>query len=399
MNRDMILGGDDQEVDSDEERHGHAIGGNDENDVMVHPPPNRPQHQHVQSEYETLPTMESNGKSHTRNIRLLYAIMALLIIGVFVRPYNYNPHKIQSPADMKINIDTKTKKLPHPSTPPTAKRKRKGNSYWHGSQGNNNTAIIDHSTTTHLQQIEQAHQQHDQNSTDSVSVSYAPLFYHISPGSTGSRTLYHATCTAGFPSVHHKSFCISQTRGINGVHPNVVDGVRSHYELLRLYQLAGDCTSFWNKGRISRNVVLGGTNNKNAIQSSSSTVTKLCSMPLNDWTNELETHLKRVIQSGLVGLFDTPYPYMAPQLLELANNNIYYRKTSPTIAMTERDPKSWAASRSKNHGILVCKKEYSHKGLGASEFDIIGCVQRAYKLKHEYPVTNQSNKYSATTIS
>ena len=78
-----------------------------------------------------------------------------------------------------------------------------------------------------------------------------------------------------------------------------------------------------------------------------------------------------------VGLFDTPYPYLAENVLELAAE---LRRTSPIIAMTERDPREWANSRTKNHGILVCRKEYSFERLGASEFDVIGCVGRAYNI-------------------
>ena len=103
---------------------------------------------------------------------------------------------------------------------------------------------------------------------------------------------------------------------------------------------------------------------------------QLCNTPLDEWIDDIRTHLKSVIQSGLVGLFDTPYPYLAPQVLELANK---LRKVPPIIAMTERDPKSWAMSRSKHHGILVCQKEYSYEKLGASEFDVIGCYHRAKK--------------------
>ncbi|KAL7539066.1 hypothetical protein ACHAXR_013271 [Thalassiosira sp. AJA248-18] len=232
-----------------------------------------------------------------------------------------------------------------PRPPSSAKRKQNGY-YWQEKQQSN---------ITHDQQQQQQHQQQNNN------ISYAPLFYHISPGSTGSRTLYHASCTAGFPSIHHKSFCISQTRGIRGVATNVAQGVRSHYEILRLYEMAADCCSLWSRGRMRLVDDNGGES--------------VCNMPLHEWTRDVQTHLTVVIQSGLVGLFDTPYPYLAPQVLELADK---WRKMPPIIAMTERDPKGWANSRSKNHGMLVCREEYSYEKLGASEFDVIGCVDRAY---------------------
>jgi hypothetical protein len=45
--------------------------------------------------------------------------------------------------------------------------------------------------------------------------------------------------------------------------------------------------------------------------------------------------------------------------------------------MTKRDVASWAQSRSKNHNLMLCKEEFSYDGLGASEFDILGCVDTA----------------------
>ena len=98
-------------------------------------------------------------------------------------------------------------------------------------------------------------------------------------------------------------------------------------------------------------------------------------MPLSEWSDSLQSHLKRVVSSGLVGLFDTPYPYLARQVLDLAAAS---RRTPPIIAVTERDPEGWAASRTRNHGILVCREEHSYEKLGASEFDVLGCAERAH---------------------
>lgn len=204
---------------------------------------------------------------------------------------------------------------------------------------------------------------------------FEPLFYHISPGSTGSRTLYHAACNAGFPSVHHKSFCISSNRGVNGVSPKVVEGVRAHLQVLRLYQIAYKCCSYWDKGIIlqddnndSGKIVIKEEGKEDEI------MFDLCTMSLDDWARDIQTHLSTVLQSSIVGLFDTPYPLMASQVLNLTNK---LRATPPIIAMTERDAASWANSRSTNHNLMLCKKEFSYERLGASEFDIIGCVERA----------------------
>lgn len=201
-------------------------------------------------------------------------------------------------------------------------------------------------------------------------------------------TLYYNnahSCKSGFPSVHHKSFCISQRRGIRGVADEVVRGVRSHYELLRLYELARGCCSLWSKGKLRTTVPANGTSatldrgihyhNDTRDNRTSEVAQRLCHMPLPDWTASIASHLASVLQSGLVGIFDTPYPYLAPQVLALAND---WRTTAPIIAMTERNPKKWALSRSRNHSIMVCREEYALDGLGASEFDVVGCVTRAH---------------------
>lgn len=201
--------------------------------------------------------------------------------------------------------------------------------------------------------------------------------------------IYHCRCSSGFPSVHHKSFCISRARGIDGVPDDVVRGVRSHYEVLRLYSMAFECCKLWSKGKIIRTVdgdkdgmVLfvedGEADSDNASSKNAAERRQrrlhLCNTPVHEWSSEIQSHLSSVIQSGVVGLFDTPYPYLSTQVLQLANE----WRTSPTfIAMTERDPKDWTTSRLKNHGLLLCREEHSYEKMGASEFDMIGCYKRA----------------------
>jgi len=215
--------------------------------------------------------------------------------------------------------------------------------------------------------------------TNDKTTSAAPLFYHISPGSSGSRTLYHATCKLGFPSVHHISFCISNTRGIYGVNKSLVQGIRSHYELMRLYEMAINCCRQYQKGNIHVvNGVVVSTKNNNET----SIEFELCNTNLDDWRDEIYQHLTNVINSGIVGLFDSPYPYLADEVLKLSNK---YREIPPIIAMTNRESSSWVRSRLK-HQILLCRAEYSYEELGASEFDIFGCIDRAFNstlLKNE----------------
>ena len=169
-------------------------------------------------------------------------------------------------------------------------------------------------------------ERHNTNNTTSTTTDNddnniaTPLFYHVSPGSTGSRSLYHAACLAGYPSVHHKSFCISNTRGISSsnttaaVSKDVVRGIRSHFEIIRLYTMAYECCKLYSKGKLLTNTVTDLTNvNRNH---------HLCYTSLHTWITELQSHLAIVIQhSDIVGIFDTPYPYLSRQIVQLTNNN------------------------------------------------------------------------------
>ena len=251
-------------------------------------------------------------------------------------------------------------------------RLKKMSSYYHESVDKNSTTATQSNFTTSTP---------SQAYNSSLDTSNTPLFYHISPGSTGSRTLYHAACMAGLPSVHHKSFCISSNRGVNGVSSRVVDGVHAHFGLLRLYQIAYKCCSYWSKGFIIAEESSDGTGRKNIRMKEEgddnrSTI-DLCTMSLDNWSRDIQIHLSKVLQSDIIGLFDTPYPLLASQVLNFGAK----QRTLPTIvAMTKRDVASWAQSRSENHNLMLCKQDFSYHGLGASEFDILGCVDRAMRI-------------------
>jgi len=142
--------------------------------------------------------------------------------------------------------------------------------------------------------------------------------------------------------------------------------------------MAISCCRQYQKGNIHvvNGVVVSTKNNKTSLES------ELCNTNLDDWRDEIYQHLTNVINSGIVGLFDSPYPYLADQVLKLSNK---YREIPPIIAMTNRESSSWVRSRLK-HQILLCRAEYSYEQLGASEFDIFGCVYRAFNstlLKNE----------------
>jgi len=244
-----------------------------------------------------------------------------------------------------------------------------------------NTLDVDTATQEEEGQVEQLNDDDDDKAlavlSGEVHISSAPLFFHLSPGSSGTKTLFQATCNIGFPSVHHLAYCFSQSKGIHGVEDSVVQGLRSHLEIMRLYEMGRRCCKYHEEGKIhvqhqqegAAAILMTTKNNE------TSTETELCSTTLLDWKNDLFHHLTKLIQSGIVGLFDTPYPYLADQILELSKK---YRASSPIVAMTNREATSWANSRFK-HELLFCRAEFSYKQRGASEFDILGCIDRAFK--------------------
>ena len=121
-------------------------------------------------------------------------------------------------------------------------------------------------------------------------------------------------------------------------------------------------------------------------------IQQICHANMNmlTWVTNLQIQLEIVIQSGMVGLFDTPYPLLASQIINMSQ---LWRSTPIIISMTERQPKEWSDSRIQNHEMLLCKEEYSYNQLGASEFDLMGCYERAV-IAHN----NNNNNNNTDTI-
>ena len=111
---------------------------------------------------------------------------------------------------------------------------------------------------------------------------------------------YYTACSSGFPSVHSNHFVYLKH--------NIVQGVRAHYELLRLYEMAADCSSLWSKGKIrtmDENMVSDGNNNKttSSIVAQQTTAWKatinMARQVLNCWLVEEESRwLPIVLPSG-----------------------------------------------------------------------------------------------------
>ena len=105
-------------------------------------------------------------RGRTRKIKLNYALMAALLIAVFAPPYHHSRRKMSSESTI-LKRSTFSEKRDY-----------------YGVQDDVNLPVL----SSNDQPIP-ATKKDDQTYHG---LSYAPLFYHISPGSTGSRTLYHA---------------------------------------------------------------------------------------------------------------------------------------------------------------------------------------------------------------
>lgn len=250
----------------------------------------------------------------------------------------------------------------------------------------------DSSPINHLQnQLHQQHQILEQPPRRSLYKNgnfQSPLILGLSPGTTGTHTHFSSTCRLGLPSVHHATFCVSRYQGSagtaanNNVDEDIMKGLQSHINILELNTLAYRCA----RGFISKN--------------ESSTFYKMkddprCQMPIQRWESETKGNITTLLGSGIVGLFDYPYPNMAAYILEMLPK-IRGEEFEPTIVYTKRSAAQWAGSRIK-HGFLLCREDYKsikrqveNRVQGTddtsspylSEFDIFECIRRAV-VRHD----------------
>ncbi|KAL3806333.1 hypothetical protein ACHAXA_008802 [Cyclostephanos tholiformis] len=218
---------------------------------------------------------------------------------------------------------------------------------------------------------------------DEGTAAMPPLFYHVSPGGTGSRNLFFAACRAGFPAVHYLSYCISPVDDTTrvAVSDDVVRGVLAHFELMRLYNTVVECLILTSENGSPRAFSSDRIHHHHFLvlteDTSDDERRKMCDVRVGDWSINVVGRLRDVLDSGLVGLFDTPYPLLSPQVMQLSRELRGGSHDSVYVALTERDPSDWARNRIRNHEMLLCREEYSFDGLGSSEFDVIGCYERA----------------------
>ncbi|KAL7528264.1 hypothetical protein ACHAWF_002497 [Thalassiosira exigua] len=102
-------------------------------------------------------------------------------------------------------------------------------------------------------------------------------------------------------------------------------------------------------------------------------IKELYETSVDEWEEDLRQCLGDAIESGIVWLFDTSYRSLATQVLKMTGEP----RLDTVVAMMERDLEEWAWSRGAKHLLLLCREEYYDDFAGASEFDILGCVDRA----------------------
>lgn len=209
----------------------------------------------------------------------------------------------------------------------------------------------------------------------------SPIVFGMSPGTTGTHTLFMAACRLGLPSIHHTSFCASPpSKDLSGVSQQVIDGLQAHAHVFELNELAYKCTM--------------GAKAKDATSKYYKMFhSNVCNMDVRDWAAQTQGNITKLLTSGIVGLFDYPYPNMIDFILNTIPK-VRGETFQPTLIYTKRESNQWRISRLK-HGFLLCKEDYiesklnntqeissanSYHGkvpLYLTEFNIFECIDRA----------------------
>ena len=222
----------------------------------------------------------------------------------------------------------------------------------------------------------------------------SPIVFAMSPGTTGTHTHFMAACRLGLPSIHHTSFCASPSKDLSGVSQQVIDGLQAHAHIFELNELAYKCTMGAKaKGATSKYYKMFYYSNA-------------CNMDVRDWAAQTQENISKLLSSGIVGIFDYPYPNMIDFILNTIPK-VRGETFQPTLIYTKRESNQWRISRLK-HGFLLCKEDYeniesklnntqevssanSYHGkvpLYLTEFNIFECIDRAdSKSTSDLPIT------------
>jgi hypothetical protein len=167
-----------------------------------------------------------------------------------------------------------------------------------------------------------------------------PLIFAAGFGSTGTRTMFKATCKLGLRSLHYEAHC-----GFVDDDQSPSPGLLAHAQLLRAHATLIDCVNVLSSSMMRSNQ----PNHDDMLEG-------------NFWCPSVEEaldgmlmHIDEVLKSADVEVLnDTPYPEFAEYVIS-ATESIRGRK--PIILLSQRNWTEWAAKRVKHEHDLVCKQD------------------------------------------
>jgi hypothetical protein len=162
-----------------------------------------------------------------------------------------------------------------------------------------------------------------------------PLWFGMGQGTTGTHTMYHATCRLNITSVHANAACVDVQRQ-RDMTPGQIDGIQAHWIALANYKKLRACAS------------------KTTTAESESEEECTFDQTIH-YVNKIKEMIRELILSDVDGLHDTPYTFMTSYIIQLATE---LRQHPPILITSERDILKWSARRAEAHPMTVVCRHY-----------------------------------------
>jgi hypothetical protein len=179
-----------------------------------------------------------------------------------------------------------------------------------------------------------------------------PLWFGMGQGTTGTHSMYDATCRLNVTSVHGNAVCVDvQTH--DELQPKQIDGIQAHFYALSNYKNLRRCAEDGMNCTLDQAV---------------------------RYMTNMKDMIREVILSDVNGVHDTPYSFMTSYVIQTA---MELRQHPPLLITSERDPVKWSSRRAESHSkSIVCRyyftfdRDYSHLSK-YDAFDVNHCMDMA----------------------
>ena len=159
---------------------------------------------------------------------------------------------------------------------------------------------------------------------------HRPLILDSGFGTTGTKTLFKATCELQLRSVHYAKHCgfpSTSSSNEDGYKPSL--GLSAHERVLLASMALSTCVS------------------------GSDDISRASCPTVREALTTMKAHLDAVIASPDIDvLHDSPYPEFTQYIIHATER---IRGMKPILLLSERDPTTWTVSRMKHQHNLVCK--------------------------------------------